>query len=156
VISKQYALISNQQSVIASPGYPGGGATNLKRRQSGLEYSNKNQERRKGINMKRYKTLLFIGVFLVLAVGCSTTKSTENLLSAAGFKMMPADTPEKVAHLNSLPSGKITRVQRNGMLYFTYPDAKNRMLYVGHQEQYQEYQRLRLQQQLTEEQLSAA
>jgi hypothetical protein len=106
--------------------------------------------------MTLFKSILTAGVLFALAMGCSTTKSTENMLSAAGFKMMPADTQEKLAHLNSLPPGKVTTVQRNGELYYAYPDQKNKMLYVGQQEQYQEYQKLRLQQQMTEEQVNAA
>src|SRR5215471_3120810 len=106
--------------------------------------------------MKTFKALLTAGVLTALAIACSTTKSTENMLSAAGFKMVPADTPEKVAHLNSLPPGKITTVQRNGTLYYTFPDPKNNMLYVGQQPQYEQYQKLRLQNQMTQEQLSAA
>jgi hypothetical protein len=78
------------------------------------------------------------------------------MLTAAGFKMVPADSQQKLAHLNSLPPGKITSVNRDGTLYYTYPDAKNNMLYVGQQEQYQEYQKLRLQKQMADEQLSAA
>ena len=106
--------------------------------------------------MKIFKALLATGVLVALAIGCSSTKSTENMLSAAGFKMVPADTPEKVAHLNSLPPDKITTVQRNGTLYYTFPDPKNNILYVGQQPQYEEYQKLRLQNQMTQEQLSAA
>src|SRR5215472_12402315 len=106
--------------------------------------------------MKKFKVLLTTGVLVALAIGCSTTKSRENMLSAAGFKMVPADTPERVAHLNSLPPDKITTVQRNGTLYYTFPDPKHNVLYVGQQEQYQEYQKLRLQNQMTQEQLSAA
>jgi len=106
--------------------------------------------------MKIFKALLATGVLVALAIGCSSTKSTENMLSAAGFKMVPADTPERVAHLNSLPPDKITTVQRNGTLYYTFPDPKNNILYVGQQPQYEEYQKLRLQNQMTQEQLSAA
>ena len=106
--------------------------------------------------MKRIKALLIAGALVAFAFGCSTTSEKENMLTAAGFKMIPADTPEKLAHLNSLPEGKITPVQRNGTLYYAYPDKKNSMLYVGQQEQYQEYQKLRLQKQMADEQLSAA
>src|SRR5215472_8310173 len=105
--------------------------------------------------MKRIKALLIAGALVAFAFGCSTTSEKENMLTAAGFKMIPADSPEKLAHLNSLPAGKITTVQRNGTLFFTYPDPKNKMLYVGHQQQYEDYQKLRLEKQMTEEQLTA-
>ena len=93
---------------------------------------------------------------LTLGAGCSTTKQTENLLSAAGFKITPATTPEQKAHLNSLPPGKVTVVQREGKTYFVFPDAKQQLLYVGQQAQYNEYQRLRVQKQMAEDQVQAA
>jgi hypothetical protein len=93
---------------------------------------------------------------LCLALGCSTTKQTENLLSAAGFKMMPAATPEQQAHLKSLPPNKVTTVVREGQTWFAFPDRKAQVLYVGQQAQYDAYQRLRLQQQLAEDQVQAS
>jgi hypothetical protein len=110
----------------------------------------------KGENMKILKLLIATGVLMALAIGCSTTQERENLLSAAGFKMVPADTPAKKAHLNSLPADKITPVQREGTLYYTFPDPKNNVLYVGLEQQYQLYRRLGLQNQMAAEQLNAA
>lgn len=106
--------------------------------------------------MKTFKTILAAGLFLALAVGCSTTASREDMLSAAGFKREPANTPERQAHLNSLPADKITPVVRDGVTYYTFPDPKQNVLYVGQEQQYQEYRRLRLQKQMADEQLAAA
>jgi hypothetical protein len=108
--------------------------------------------------MKNIKVLLTVATIgaLALTIGCTSTKSRENMLTAAGFRMVPADTAARQAHLNSLPSGKITSANRDGVLYYTYPDKKNNMLYVGTQSQYDQYQKLRLQQQMTEEQENTA
>jgi hypothetical protein len=106
--------------------------------------------------MKTFKTLLTIGALMALAVGCTTTKERENMLSAAGFKMVPANTPEREAHLKSLPADKITPVQREGTTYYTFPDPKNNVLYVGREQQYQEYRKLRYQKQMADEQLETA
>ena len=106
--------------------------------------------------MKIFRTLLTAGAVLALAIGCSTTQDRESMLSAAGFKAVPADTPQREAHLKSLPDDRITQVQRNGTVYYTFPDQKNNILYVGQAEQYQRYQNLRLQKQMADEQLSAA
>jgi hypothetical protein len=106
--------------------------------------------------MKNIRALLTIGALAALVIGCTSTSSRENMLTAAGFKMVPADNPQRQAHLNSLPSGKITSVDRDGVLYYTFPDKKNNMLYVGQQAQYDRYQNLRLQHQMAEEQANAA
>lgn len=101
-------------------------------------------------------TVLSIGTPMALITGCSTTTGKENMLSAAGFNAVPADTPERQAHLKSLPADKITPVQRNGTTYYTFADPKHNVLYVGQEAQYQEYRRLRLQKQMADEQLAAA
>src|SRR5689334_25170534 len=106
--------------------------------------------------MKTFKTLLTIGALLAVAIGCTTTKERESMLSAAGFKIVPANTPEREAHLKSLPADKITPVQRQGTTYYTFPDPKNNVLYVGQEAQYQKYRQLRYQKQLADEQLETA
>jgi len=103
------------------------------------------------------RLILLSSVFiLALVAGCSTTKQTENMLSAAGFRIMPAITPQQQAHLKALPPHKVTMVVREGKTYFVYPDAPNKVIYVGQQEQYDQYQKLRLQKQLAEDQVQAA
>ena len=106
--------------------------------------------------MKTLKTLLTIGALLAVAVGCSTTKEKENMLSAAGFQMVPANTPQTEAHLKSLPADKITTAQRDGKMYYTFPDPKSNVLYVGQEAQYQKYRQLRYQKQMADEALNTA
>ncbi len=106
--------------------------------------------------MKMFQTFLAIGVLMALVSGCKTTSERENMLSAAGFKQVAANTPERQEHLKSLPRDKITPVHRNGTVYYTFPDPKNNVLYIGQEEQFQRYQKLRLQKQMADEQLSAA
>ena len=97
-------------------------------------------------------------VLLVLVTGCASTKQKEreSLLSAAGFKMVPADTPQQQAHLQTLPAGKVSMTRRDGKTYFVYPDPAHNVLYVGNQAQYDQYQNLRVKNQMSQEQLSAA
>jgi hypothetical protein len=106
--------------------------------------------------MKTFKALLTLAVLIALAIGCSTIQERENVLTAAGFKTLPADTTAKKAQLHTLPADKITPVQREGTVFYTFPDRMNNVLYVGQEHQYQLYRQLGLQNQMTEEQLSAA
>ena len=108
---------------------------------------------KKAINLL---TILGVAALVAFVTGCASTKGTENLLSAAGFNTIPANTPERQAHLKSLPPHKITMVVRDGKTYYVYPDQAHQVLYVGQETQYQEYQRLRLQNQMAEDQAQAA
>jgi len=85
---------------------------------------------------------------LLILTGCSTTKQTENMLSAAGFKIVVAATPKQEQKLKALPPGKITTVQRNGKTYFVFPDAAHNRIYLGNQQQYQNYQQMLLDQKI--------
>ena len=82
-------------------------------------------------------------VLVALAVGCAMTQRTEELLSAAGFKSVPANTPAQQACLKALPANMITMVQRHGREYFVFPDTSQNVLYVGQKSQLQKYQALR-------------
>ena len=109
--------------------------------------------------MRTRSFLILAVVVLAVAVcgpGCATTKQTEDMLSAAGFKIVPATTPEQQAHLKTLPQHKVTMVMREGKTYFAYPDVKQQVLYVGQQAQYDAYQQLRQQKQIAEEQAETA
>ena len=104
-----------------------------------------------------------IVVMVVLAVaGCATVRGqdaldAEQVLAAAGFHMKLADTPEKLARLQTLTPRKLVPHQRDGRLYFVYADPDFcKCLYVGTEQNYQEYQRLGLQRRLADEQLMAA
>jgi hypothetical protein len=82
---------------------------------------------------------------LALALGCQTYQQNkrENLLEAAGFRMVAANTPERIDALNNLPAGKISRVDRDGTIFYVFPDAAGcRCLRVGKQEQYDRYRRM--------------
>ncbi|MEW6270721.1 MAG: hypothetical protein AB1689_15670 [Thermodesulfobacteriota bacterium] len=105
-------------------------------------------------------TLTVLGAMLLAscaAIRRDEAQSTENLLTAAGFKARPADTPAKVAQLKSLPPLKMEMRQKDGKVVYTYADPDNcSCLYVGGPQQYAEYRRLALQQQIAEDQMAAA
>jgi hypothetical protein len=88
---------------------------------------------------------------LVVVAGCGSierqeTETKENLLSAAGFTMLAADTPAKQAQVQAMQQHTMLRKpQPDGSLQFVYADASDcRCLFVGNQQNYQQYQRLAL------------
>ena len=93
----------------------------------------------------------FLILILVAALaGCATTDpnkqaiATERLLASAGFQIRPADTPEKLDHLKTLPQRKLfTRKDKEGKVHWVYGDAAYcECLYVGTEQTYQFYRKL--------------
>jgi hypothetical protein len=95
---------------------------------------------------------------LALAVACTSTQTQtkENLLIAAGFKVIVPSTAAQRQKLQTLPPGKVTLVQKDGKTYYVFPDASNNQAYVGGSTQYQAYRQLRLANKLANENLEAA
>jgi hypothetical protein len=106
---------------------------------------------------------LAVWLGLVLAgAGCAyfarqSAQDTENLLAAAGFTLKPADTPEKLAHLRTMPVRTIVSRAKGDQLVFTYADPDYcKCLWVGNARQYNAYQRLVEQRQVAQMRLMAA
>jgi hypothetical protein len=116
--------------------------------------------------MLRRRSRWYLGVVLAALVpvlgGCAALRksdvdSQEQLLSAAGFQMKLADSPQKIAHLQTLTSQKLVPHTRDGKLYYVYADPEFcKCLYVGDEAAYQKYQQLAIQQKLAQEQMNAA
>lgn len=104
---------------------------------------------------------LFIGLIITLTA-CAALQNreaieTERLLSAAGFRIRLADTPEKLDHLKDLTQRKLVQHERNGRVYYIYADAQHcKCLYAGNEEAYQRYQKLALDKQIAEDRRMAA
>lgn len=94
--------------------------------------------------------------------GCATmqqqqVEDTEQLLAAAGFKIRPADTPEKLAHLATLQPFKLVTRSKDDQFVYTYADPQYcKCLYAGGPKAYQELQRLKLQRQQVAEEVMAS
>ena len=102
---------------------------------------------------------------LLLLAGCSLFRlspqqraaQVEPMLAAAGFRMLPADTPEKAEHLQKLPPLKLTPRKHKGQVQYAYADPYScHCLYVGDEQAYQQYQRLSLEKNLADEERQAA
>jgi len=113
----------------------------------------------------REMTRSVIAVALIVALGgCAAmreerARDKENLLSAAGFQMKPADTPSRVAHLQTLTPLKLVPHTRtsDGKLLYVFADPKGcQCLYVGDEIAYQRYRALAQQQKIAQEQMVTA
>ena len=116
----------------------------------------------RGVRLAATRSAVVVAVVIGLSSGCATirrhsTLETEQMLSAAGFHMKLADTPEKLAHLRALTPRQLVPHRQAEQLYYAYADPEVcRCLYAGTQAQYQAYQQLELQKQRADEALMAA
>src|SRR4029077_17214607 len=118
--------------------------------------SNQNREEAKMKQIRTSFNIVSVIALLALTVGCATTNSNSDLLSAAGFKRVPADTPQKQELLKTLSPGRITLITWKRKQFYVQPDVPNNLAFVGTPAEYQTYQQLRLARQLSNENLMAA
>ena len=106
--------------------------------------------------MKRHgiwwNVLIVLTLLGLTLAGCAALRESavtdvEGLLARAGFTKMPADTPQKLAHLKSLPQHKIIHRERDGNKHVLYADATYCIcLYVGDETNLRHYRNLQIQQ----------
>lgn len=107
------------------------------------------------------KALLPLALAAALLTGCAAIQraennSTEQLLAAAGFRVLPADTPQRQAKLAELKPYTISRQIKGNQVFYIYPDDQNNFVLVGNQAAYSKYQNLVVQQQISNQNLMAA
>lgn len=113
------------------------------------------------MNSKRsFTSVVLIGCLAGLAA-CQTPEQRvtqhEDNLSAAGFIIRPANTPERQAMLHRLPAHKFVRRVNGDVIHYVYADPLVcGCLYVGTQQAYNQYKANELQQNLADEQLMTA
>jgi len=95
-----------------------------------------------------------------LMISCATTQTStqnkESMLVASGFKTITPKTAAQQQKLQKLPAGKIAMINKKGKTYYIFPDAAHNQAYVGGPKEYQEYQQLRAEKKLANENLETA
>jgi len=125
---------------------------------SDADAKQRNKEKRKTMN-EIFKPIRILSVIalLALATGCATTSTSRtDMLSAAGFQSLPADTPQKQELLKTLPTGQLSLATWQGETFYVQPDVPNNRVFVGRQREFQAYQQLRLARQISNDNLRAA
>lgn len=91
-----------------------------------------------------------------MLIGCtaiekSNAMDAERMLSAAGFKMKFAETPERLAHLQTMTQRTVVPHPKDGEVYYAYADAKFcKCLYMGSEKAYQQYQKMAIEQNIAQ------
>ncbi len=95
-----------------------------------------------------------------LLIGCATTQTNtqnrENMLVASGFKTITPKTAAQQQKLQGLSPGKVTMIQKKGKTYYIFPDPTHNLAYSGGPKQYRNYQQLRAENRLTQEDVETA
>ncbi len=103
----------------------------------------------------------FVFATALAMTGCAVmrrqeARETGDLLVAAGFRAMPADTPDGARQLGAMPPLKMVSQSKDGHVVYSYADPYGcECVYVGDEEAYGQYERLAVQSQLAEERLQA-
>ena len=109
----------------------------------------------------RSRSVVLFAAILALA-GCAAILrneaiSTEQLLAAAGFQTRPADTPERLTDLNSMPRQKLVVRSKDGNVVYIYADPNScHCLYIGGPKEYSAYERLRVEKEIAGDSAEAA
>ncbi|MCK5851576.1 hypothetical protein KAH27_00985 [bacterium] len=113
---------------------------------------------KKQLNLSALIIIICFGFFVTgcAAIKESRAKETERMLSAAGFTIKLANTPEKIANLKLLTQETVFPFERNGTNYYIYANAHEKRLYVGNPSEYNEYKELKHQKQVSEDQIADA
>jgi hypothetical protein len=94
--------------------------------------------------MRRLRARAILALVALLLAGCALRRGGEGRdsamgrrLLAAGFRAVPADSPEKRARLEAMPDRLFTTVTRDGKPYYLLADRRGcECLYVGNERAY--------------------
>jgi hypothetical protein len=85
-------------------------------------------------------TLLTLTLCVAVSACANPVQNKEDMLAAAGFTLVPANTPQRQASLTTLPPHKFVHQVRNNGVVYTYADPTIcDCLYVGNQAAYDRY-----------------
>lgn len=106
------------------------------------------------------KTILRLSAMAaaIALVGCASVGSsnTRNLLTAAGFnEKVPATAKQKELYAAATPY-QVQRVTANGRTFYAYKDDKSGTALVGNEANYQQYEKLAIEQRIAREEYEAA
>jgi len=104
--------------------------------------------------------MISVTALLALMAGCATTQTDiqdkRSMLIAAGFKTVTPKTPAQQQKLQQLQVGQVAQIQKNGRTYYIVADPPQNVVYVGGPTEYQNYQQMRAQRQLAQDNYQTA
>ncbi len=103
--------------------------------------------------MPRFRSALVALTICTAASACAQVQNKEDMMAAAGFTVVPANTPQREEELAKMPPHKFIQQMHNNAVMFVYADPTLcGCLYVGNQAAYDRYRANAFVQQITNEQ----
>ena len=95
---------------------------------------------------------------IVLLSGCASVNgpSRESLLSAAGFRERTPQTAQQRERYAEAPAYQMQHLNVEGRSFYLYKDERKRVVWIGGDKEYQQYQRLAVQHRMAREEYAAA
>ena len=109
--------------------------------------------------MSRWYAVLFAAAFLsgCAALERNAVDDRESMLSAAGFSVLPVNTPQRQTMLATLPPNRVSQIIKGPRVTYVYPDqVLCHCLYAGGQQAFAQYSAIRQQRRIADEQVTAA
>jgi hypothetical protein len=102
--------------------------------------------------------IIAVAAATLFVAGCAEMESanTTSLLTAAGFRARTPQTPKQQEIYAALPSYTVEHATMKGRTFYVYKDEKAGLAYVGHEQEYQRYKQLAVQQQIAQNYYMAA
>ena len=106
------------------------------------------------------KIILFLSVIIAALglVGCTSVGSsnTKSLLTAAGFREKTPETAKQKELYAAAEAYQVQRITAQGKTFYAYKDEKNGTALVGDESNYQQYEKLAVQQRIAQQEYQAA
>jgi hypothetical protein len=105
-------------------------------------------------SMGNKKGVIISAILIITLAACASIQNkqaakTEDVLVKAGFRKVPADTPEQLAHLQTIPQRELVRHKHKDGIRYIYADANLcKCMYVGDRDAYQSYKHILLEKEI--------
>ena len=102
--------------------------------------------------------LLSAMISAICLVGCASmgSSNTKSLLSAAGFREKTPETAKQKELYAAATAYKVQRITAKGKTFYAYKDEKNGTALVGDESNYQQFEKLAVQQRIAQQEYQAA
>lgn len=102
------------------------------------------------------KIILLLATIVLSGCASMGSSNTKSMLSAAGFRVKTPETGKQKELYAAAEAYKVQRITANGKTFYAYKDEKSGTALVGDESNYQQYEKLAVQQRIAQQEYQAA